>query len=139
MVSPYLYLRAMRPEDYRQVAALWQRCRQPLWLLADSFAGVASFLARNPGLSVVAERGGTIVAAALCGDDGRAGYIHHLAVDPREPRVEVTRAVLRRCLMQLRAMGVGGCYLFRVGGVRFVEFGRRAPAGFNDSVVSLLA
>lgn len=128
----------MKPEDYRQVAALWAKCQQPLWLWADSFAGVASYLGRNPGLSVVGERGDSIVAAALCGEDGRAGYIHHLAVDPREPERELARAVLQRCLMHLRALGVGGCYLFTERGVRFVEFSRRAPCGFGESVAALL-
>ena len=67
----------------------------------DSEEELKEYLLRNPGLSRVAVNDGTIVAAVLCGHDGRRGLIYHLAVDPAYQGREIGQRLLQEC--------VGGC------------------------------
>ncbi len=77
-------IRAMQPEDYDQVYALWKKIKGfAIRSMDDSKEGVCRFLKRNPGISVVAEEDGKIVGAILCGHDGRRGCLYHVCVDPQ--------------------------------------------------------
>ena len=73
---------------------------------------MARFLARNPGLSFVAEEEGRIVGAVLCGNDGRRGFLHHLAVEKDRRRSGIGRDLVERCLSALAAAGFRKCHLF---------------------------
>ena len=76
-------IRAMTLEDYENVHALWMKIKGfAIRSIDDSKEGVERFLNRNPGISVVAEEGGKIVGAILCGHDGRRGCMYHVCVDP---------------------------------------------------------
>jgi putative acetyltransferase len=88
---------------------------------SDSPDGLESFLARNPALSWVALRGGRLVGAALCGHDGRRGYIHHLAVAASERRSGIGQALVERCLSGLRDAGIEKCHIFVFRANRFGE------------------
>ena len=48
----------------------------------------------------------SIVGVALCGHDGRRGYIYHLAVDPNFQRRGLGKRLLDECLQGLRGAGV---------------------------------
>jgi ribosomal protein S18 acetylase RimI-like enzyme len=54
----------------------------------------------------VATDGSTIVGVALCGHDGRRGYIYHLAVDPAYQARGLGKRLLDECLAGLRRTGV---------------------------------
>ena len=74
-------IREMKEEDYDQVYALWMTVKGfAMRSVDDSREGVARFLARNPGTSVVAQEDGKIVGAILCGHDGRRGCLYHVCV-----------------------------------------------------------
>lgn len=76
-------IRAMTLEDYTKVHQLWMNIKGfAIRSIDDSREGVARFLERNPGISVVAEDGEKIVGAILCGHDGRRGCMYHVCVDP---------------------------------------------------------
>lgn len=77
-----MMVRAMTLEDYEKVHGLWMKIKGfSIRSMDDSKEGVARFLARNPGISVVAEEDGNIVGAILCGHDGRRGCMYHVCVD----------------------------------------------------------
>ena len=79
---------------------------------ADEPQAVASFLRRNPGFSFVASDSGQLVGAALCGHDGRRGYIHHLAVRASHRRSHLGVELLDRCLAKLEQEGLMKCHAF---------------------------
>ena len=79
-------IQAMSIGDYDEVFALWQAGDGIGLSGSDSRAGIGGFLAANPGLSLVARIDGQLVGAMLCGQDGRRGYIHHLAVSQSHRR-----------------------------------------------------
>ena len=93
------------------VLDLWSRS-EGIDLGSDSPESIRYFLERNPNLSWVATRDGLVVGAALCGHDGRRGYIHHLAVDLQERRTGIGQALVARCLTGLRGAGIRKCHVF---------------------------
>ena len=105
-------IRQMVLADYDAVLTLWEATPGVDVAVGDERAQIAGFLDRNPGLSLVAESGGRIVGAVLCGHDGRRGYVHHLAVDVAARRSGLGLRLVEMCLDGLRAAGIGKCHLF---------------------------
>ncbi len=99
-------LRPMEPEDHAAAHALWAQTDGMGLNATDGPEGVARFLRRNPGLSVVAESAGTIVGTALCGHDGRRGFIYHLAVAREFRSRGLGRLMVARCVAALAAEGL---------------------------------
>lgn len=106
-------LREMTTNDYGAVYALWKDS-EGLKLNSedDSLESIKRFLQRNPDLSFVAIDKGQIVGAALCGSDGRHGYIHNLAVARSHRRQGIGKSLVGRCMFALMRMGIHRCHLF---------------------------
>ena len=98
--------------DYEAAYSLWEKAEGIGLSQADSPENIALFLARNPGMSFVAVAGGRLVGAVLCGNDGRRGFLHHLAVSPDQRRSGIGRALVDRCLAALAAAGMRKCHIF---------------------------
>ncbi len=113
-VAP-IRIRPMAADDYDGVLALWRRTPGVGLGVGDEREAVVASLERNPGLSLVAVRGETLVGAVLCGHDGRRGSINHLAVVPQERGHGVGRDLVDRCLEGLRAAGIGKCNIVVFG------------------------
>src|SRR5947207_4327291 len=92
--------------DYDAALELWQRVEGLEIAEGDDREGVSHFLARNPGLSKVATDGAAIVGVALCGHDGRRGYIYHLAVEPIYRGGGLGKRLIDECLSGLRRAGL---------------------------------
>ena len=101
----------MTIDDYAAAYGLWEASEGVRLNGADSKDAVRAYLLRNRGLSFVAKREGKLLGAALCGHDGRRGYLHHLAVDASCRRHGIGRALVERCLKALRALGIRKCHL----------------------------
>src|SRR6266513_4928280 len=105
-MSDNIKTREFSISDYNAALELWQRVEGLEIAEGDDRESIAYFLARNPGLSRVAIDGAAIVGVALCGHDGRRGYVYHLAVDPAYQRCGLGRRLLDECLNGLRSAGV---------------------------------
>lgn len=92
--------------DYDDAIALWQGVEGVEICEGDSREEIAEYLKRNPGLSRVAVVDGKIVGVALCGHDGRRGWIYHLAVALTYRRQQVGKLLLDACVNGLRAAGL---------------------------------
>jgi len=92
--------------DYDDVIALWEGVEGVEICEGDSRQEIAEYLKRNPGLSRVAVLDDKIVGAALCGHDGRRGWIYHLAVAPTYRRQKIGNVLLESCVNALRAIGL---------------------------------
>jgi len=101
----------MEARDYDEAAALWSRTEGMGLSASDSRESIEAFLRRNPGLSLVARDGPDLVAAVLCGHDGRRGHLYHLAVAQTHRRKGLGRALVDQCLAGLRSQGIRRCYL----------------------------
>jgi ribosomal protein S18 acetylase RimI-like enzyme len=99
-------LRAFGAADYAAAVTLWTATEGVGLGPGDAEPELRRFLERNPGLSLVATDDGQLVGAALCGHDGRRGYIYHLAVKESHRRRGLGRELARRCLDGLAAVGI---------------------------------
>ncbi|SKA90388.1 Ribosomal protein S18 acetylase RimI [Pseudomonas extremaustralis] len=104
-------IRTMTPCDYDAVLALMQDTPGISLRDADSREATERYLARNPGLSFVAEAEGRLIGCVMCGHDGRRGYLQHLLVLPEYRRQGIARALTQRCLVALEQLGVHKCHL----------------------------
>ena len=93
-------------DDYDGAIALWNGMEGVEICEGDSREEIAEYLKRNPGLSRVAEADGKIVGVALCGHDGRRGWIYHLAVAQTHRRQKVGKLLLDDCVEGLRKVGL---------------------------------
>jgi N-acetylglutamate synthase len=116
-------IRTLDIEDYDLVINLWKTTEGVGLSDADSKDNINMFLQRNPGLSLVAEYGGELVGAILCGHDGRRGYLHHLAVRQDQKLKGIGSELVKKSLKQLRAIGIKKCHIFvfqdNVQGIKF--------------------
>ena len=80
MEKDQFVIRTMKIEDYDGLRALWMTIKGfGIRSIDDSREGVARFLARNPGTSVVAlSPDEEVVGGILCGHDGRRGCLYHV-------------------------------------------------------------
>lgn len=96
-------IRTMTIGDYDNVRSLWMQIKGfAIRSIDDSREGVARFLERNPGTSVVAEEDGRIVGAILCGHDGRRGCLYHVCVAPDCRRRGIGKAMVVFCMDALK-------------------------------------
>jgi putative acetyltransferase len=105
-------IREMTLDDYDEVYTLWKRTLGIGLSSADSRENIARYLERNPAMSFVARYRLDVVGVALCGHDGRRGYLHHLAVARSVRRKGLARQLVDRCLDALRAAGIEKCHCF---------------------------
>ena len=105
-MSDNIKIREFSITDYDAALELWQRVEGLEIAEGDDKEGVANFLVRNPGLSRVATDGPAIIGVVLCGNDGRRGYIYHLAVDPVYQTRGLGKRLMGECLDGLRRAGL---------------------------------
>jgi N-acetylglutamate synthase len=102
----------MSVSDYDETVAFWKKQEGVGLNESDSREAIAFFLNRNAGMSFVVRQGGKIVGAALCGTDGRRGYLHHVAVDSSLRGKGLGRKLVERCLAELSKAGISRCNIF---------------------------
>ncbi|MCP1315313.1 GNAT family N-acetyltransferase [Halomonas sp. 707D7] len=103
--------RPMTLDDHAAAVALWQRTPGVRLRDADSFEGITRYLARNPGLSIVAEQDEALIGTIMAGHDGHRGFIQHLAVAEPYRKQGIGTALVSRCLDALRAEGIDKAHL----------------------------
>jgi ribosomal protein S18 acetylase RimI-like enzyme len=90
----------MIESDIPDALDLWQRTPGVGLNEADSPGRLAAYLVRNPEQSFVARdsASGKMLGAILGGNDGRRGYLQHLAVDQEARGGGIGTELVRRCL-----------------------------------------
>ncbi|GFI41447.1 GNAT family N-acetyltransferase [Thomasclavelia cocleata] len=96
-------MRLLKISDYQSVYNLWKNTSgMGLRSLDDSEEGIKRFLLRNPNTNFVAVIDKKIAGVIMAGNDGRRGYIYHLAVQNEYRRRGIASALVKECLMALR-------------------------------------
>ncbi|KWX71677.1 GCN5 family acetyltransferase [Paenibacillus riograndensis] len=109
--------RPMTADDYEAAYRLWENTEGMNLSGADSREEILRYLERNPGLSQVAENGDkTLAGTAMCGHDGRRGYMYHVAVSEDGRGQGVGRELVSRCLASLLQEGIEKCHLMVIEG-----------------------
>ena len=102
----------MTINHYNEVIALWKVSENVGLSSAGERENIKSYLVRNPAMSFVAKESSNIIGAALCGHDGRRGYLHHLVVAKSHRKKGIGRKLTERCMESLRNVGIQKCHLF---------------------------
>ncbi len=101
-----MYIVEMTIAHYVAVLALMQQTPGVTVREADSRAATQKYLERNPGCSFVAMDEDEVIGCAMCGHDGRRGYLQHVMVRPDFRGQGVAHQLVTRCLEQLEALGI---------------------------------
>jgi ribosomal protein S18 acetylase RimI-like enzyme len=119
------------------VTVLWKKTPGIELNESDTPEAISTYLERNPGLSHVARIGRRIVGAALCGHDGRRGWIYHLAVAEDAQRRGIGQALIERCLAGLMEARIPRCNVFVLAGnPAGADFWRSRGWALLDDVVA---
>jgi N-acetylglutamate synthase len=109
--------------DYEETIKLWENSPGIALTKADSKQAIAKFIARNPGLGFVARDEDKLVGAVLCGNDGRRGYLYHLAVANHYQHRGIGKTLTKKVLDALKEQGIQKCHIFVIAdnleGMRF--------------------
>ena len=103
--------RDMEISDYEPVRGLWVASGFAIRPITDTHEGIQRFLARNPGLSIVAVNEGQIIGCALGSHDGRRGFLQHVAVSREFKGQGVAKAMIDICLGRFRTLQLGWIHL----------------------------
>jgi len=110
--SEELIFLPMRMEHYGEAARLWANTPGIGLSSADREDAIRSFLARNGGTCFVALQAGRVVGTILGGNDGRRGYLYHLAVEAEHRRRGTGRRLVALCVQGFEEAGIDKCHLF---------------------------
>lgn len=107
MTAKDIQIRPMTMEDYEEVFNMWQSISGfGIRSWDDSKEGIERFIARNPGLSVVALHNGRIIGGILCGHDGRRGCLYHVCVRQEYRMLGIGQDMVECCKAALRKEGI---------------------------------
>ncbi|MFG8562831.1 GNAT family N-acetyltransferase [Pseudomonas paraeruginosa] len=107
-----MQLRSVIAADHPALFALWSRTPGIRIRAEDEYPFFVAYLERNPGLSLLVESAGVVIACLMAGHDGRRGYLQHLAVDPAYRRQGLARRLLDEALARLAREGIGKSHVF---------------------------
>lgn len=108
--------RDMIIEDYGSAYELWENTEGMGLSAADSEEAIRHYLQRNAGFSQICEgEDGVIAGTALCGHDGRRGFLYHVAVSNAYRGHGIGRILVHNCLRRLHEAGIEKCHLMVIG------------------------
>jgi len=127
----------MTIDMYEEVYALWERAGIGLgW--SDSKYGIKRMLERNQGLCLVIKEESRILGVVLGGFDGRRGYVHHLAVDPRYQRKGLGRKLMDELMKRFLDMRIHKVHLFiDVHNKKVIDFYRKLGWFVRDDLIMM--
>jgi ribosomal protein S18 acetylase RimI-like enzyme len=96
---------------YHEVLELWKKTGIGVGS-SDIKEETALILNRNPELFLIGKEKDKIIAVVIGAFDGRRGYVHHLAVDPKYQKRGYGKAILDDLIERFHKMRVHKIHLF---------------------------
>ena len=99
--------RLMKISDYDSIYNLWTNTPgMGLNSVDDRKEGIEKFLKRNPSTCFIAEENEKIVGVIIAGNDGRRGYIYHIAVLPEFRGKHIAKTLVENAMAALEKEGI---------------------------------
>ncbi|RVU84526.1 GNAT family N-acetyltransferase [Leucothrix sargassi] len=106
-------IRAFKIQDYNDAISLWKSIEGLGLNESDTPEAITFFLEQNPDFSAVAlNKDGEIIGTILCGHNGRAGSIYHLAVASSFRRLGIANQLVEYAFSKLAAVNIPRCNIF---------------------------
>jgi len=112
MIRMEVLYRLATISDYDQMYNLWKNIEGIGLSDSDTKENIEKFLNKNQGLNYICEEEGKIIGTILCGEDGRRGYLYHLAVDKDYRRKGIGTKLVNLVFDNLKKKGIIKCHLF---------------------------
>lgn len=96
---------------YNDVIKLWKKAGISVGS-SDTVEEVKIMLNRNPRLFLIGKLNNHVIAVVMGAFDGRRGYVHHLAVDPKHQKKGYGKILMDELMKNFRQMGVHKIHLF---------------------------
>jgi ribosomal protein S18 acetylase RimI-like enzyme len=104
--------RLMKINDFENVVALWKSAPGIGLSSTDEKESIRFFLEKNRNTCFVAVYGEELIGTVICGNDGRRGYLYHLAVKNSFRNRGIGKELVSLCLDGLKNEGIEKCHLF---------------------------
>ena len=98
-------------EMYNEVVQLWRNTGISVGS-SDTKTEIEKMLKLNPDLLLIGKIKEKIIAIVMGGFDGRRGYVHHLAVEPKFQKIGYGKMLMDELIKKFRQMGVHKIHLF---------------------------
>ena len=102
----------MSIEDYPGMIALWQSLEGIGLSGADEHENLAVLIKRNADACFVLKENDLVVGTILTGNDGRRGYIYHLAIKLKYQKQGYGRKLVEKALDALKTAGIQKSHIF---------------------------
>ena len=123
----------MTLDRYDELIAFWRSAQGFRISDDDDYDNLRRFLQRNPDLSLVVLHDNRIIGAIKCSQDGRRGYLHHLAVKNEFRNCGIGRELVEKCVKNLQKEGIRKIRVFvldsNTAGLRFWQH-----MGFDEQI-----
>lgn len=96
---------------YPEIVELWRKAGIGLGS-SDTKEEIALILDRNQELFLIGKEQEKIIAVVIGAFDGRRGYVHHLAVDPKYQKKGYGKDIMDDLIERFRKKGVHKIHLF---------------------------
>lgn len=111
--SSSIVIRPFAASDIERALKLWSGIEGLGLTESDTEEAIDLFLKRNPGFSAIATTmAGEVVGAVLCGHNGRAGFLYHLAVAVSHRGRRIGTRLVDFCLAKLAEATIPRCNIF---------------------------
>ncbi len=112
----------MKKNDYEELLALWSDFPGNTMTGADSVEDFEKFLGRNADYCFSAFENGSLIGSVMAGNDGRRGYIYHLAVDESQQGKGTGMKLMTASENALKDAGIEKAHLFIYADNTAIEF-----------------
>ena len=99
-------------DDFPEMIGLWKSLPGIGLSSADERENLVGFIKKNPRTCFVLKTDNEIVGTILGGNDGRRGYIYHLAIEPKYQKSGYGKTLVEAVLEGFRAAGIQKSHIF---------------------------
>jgi N-acetylglutamate synthase len=110
--NPAVVIRPFELADYAGARQFWSTIEGLGLNESDTSEAIEIFLTRNPAFSAIAMCDQVIIGAVLCGHNGRAGSLHHLAVATNHRGQGIGHALVNYAMTRLAEAKIVRCNIF---------------------------
>lgn len=97
--------------DYEKLLLFWKSIKGLGIGLGDSKENIKKFIAKNPNSNFQIKKNGEVIGTILCGNDGRRGYIYHLAIHKNFRKQSLGSRLVNTVLNNLKKEGITKCHV----------------------------